>query len=116
MCGIAGIANSRLPAEDLAAALHRMRECLVHRGPDQARSVVSPEFGAGLASRRLSIVDLLTRCGYRDIQTKGINPTGSLKFKLFHALSLGKAADMQYLQFACSASHGDPDSTEKGVA
>ncbi len=65
---------------------------------------------------RSSIVDLLTRCGYRDIQMRGINPTGSLKFKLFHALSLGRAADMQYLQFACSASHGDPDSTEKGVA
>lgn len=60
MCGIAGIANSRLPAEDLAAALHRMRECLVHRGPDQGGSVVSPESGAGLASRRLSIVDLST--------------------------------------------------------
>jgi asparagine synthase (glutamine-hydrolysing) len=60
MCGIAGIANSRLPSEDLAAALHRMRESLLHRGPDQGGSVLSPESGAGLASRRLSIVDLST--------------------------------------------------------
>jgi len=60
MCGIAGIVNGRLPAEDLAAALHRMRECLLHRGPDEGRSVVLPELRAGLASRRLSIVDLPT--------------------------------------------------------
>ncbi|MGH9800795.1 MAG: asparagine synthetase B family protein, partial [Blastocatellia bacterium] len=57
MCGICGIAVpqklNRWVDESLLA---RMRDTLVHRGPDDAGSFV--EGGIGLGHRRLSIVDL----------------------------------------------------------
>lgn len=56
MCGIVAIADrdpsAPVPLEDV----QRMVRTLVHRGPDEEGSVVRP--GAGLAMRRLSIVDL----------------------------------------------------------
>ncbi|HEX6465287.1 MAG TPA: asparagine synthase (glutamine-hydrolyzing), partial [Vicinamibacterales bacterium] len=56
MCGIAGIvASDRLYAEE-RARLPLMRDVLMHRGPDEA-GLYCDEF-AGLAHRRLSIVDL----------------------------------------------------------
>src|SRR5215472_8357625 len=56
MCGIAGIvASDRLHADE-RARLFDMRDVLKHRGPDEA-GLYSDEH-AGLAHRRLSIVDL----------------------------------------------------------
>src|SRR5436190_20116937 len=56
MCGIAGIvASDRLHADE-RARLALMRDVLTHRGPDDA-GIYSDE-AAGLAHRRLSIVDL----------------------------------------------------------
>jgi asparagine synthase (glutamine-hydrolysing) len=56
MCGIAGIvASDRLHAGEIAR-LVRMRDVITHRGPDDAGTFVDPQ--AGLAHRRLSIVDL----------------------------------------------------------
>ena len=55
MCGICGIVALRGDPVD-RAALERMNDTLVHRGPDSGGVVVSP--GAGLAARRLSIIDL----------------------------------------------------------
>jgi len=60
MCGIAGIADSRLSPEQCAGALDRMKEALYHRGPDEVSSVVFPGLRAGLACCRLAIVDLVT--------------------------------------------------------
>src|ERR1700750_57547 len=60
MCGIAGIIG-RLDASN-RAALARMSDAMVHRGPDAAGTWVSaPDargWGALLAHRRLSILDL----------------------------------------------------------
>ena len=56
MCGIAGIVASDALRDDERARLTRMRDVLTHRGPDEAGLHVD-EF-AGLAHRRLSIVDL----------------------------------------------------------
>src|ERR1700730_681351 len=60
MCGIAGIIG-RL-AEPTRAALERMSDAMVHRGPDDSGTWVSaPDargWGALLAHRRLSILDL----------------------------------------------------------
>ena len=42
------------------ALLARMRDSMVHRGPDDGGSWRSPDGGVGLAHRRLSIVDLST--------------------------------------------------------
>ena len=56
MCGIAGIvASDRLHADE-RARLTLMRDVLTHRGPDDAGTYCSEQ--AGLAHRRLSIVDL----------------------------------------------------------
>jgi asparagine synthase (glutamine-hydrolysing) len=56
MCGIAGIvASDRLQADE-CARLARMRDVITHRGPDDAGTYCDGL--AGLAHRRLSIVDL----------------------------------------------------------
>ena len=56
MCGIAGIvAADQLHAEE-RVRLPLMRDVLTHRGPDEAGLFVDDH--AGLAHRRLSIVDL----------------------------------------------------------
>jgi asparagine synthase (glutamine-hydrolysing) len=58
MCGIAGIVNARLAAQDIDAALGRMQRAMFHRGPDEAGAQVFADAHAGLCARRLSIVDL----------------------------------------------------------
>src|SRR3954452_733103 len=58
MCGIAGIvATDGLDADD-RARLAPMRDVIAHRGPDEAGTFADQH--AGLAHRRLSIVDLAT--------------------------------------------------------
>jgi asparagine synthase (glutamine-hydrolysing) len=59
MCGISGVlafksSNFEVTTEYLA----RMRDTMVHRGPDGAGSWISPDRRVGLAHRRLSIIDL----------------------------------------------------------
>jgi SAM-dependent methyltransferase len=49
---------------------------------------------------RSSMETLFKDHGYLVETTAGINPTGSLKFKLFNLITLGAFADMRYLQFA----------------
>ena len=56
MCGIAGIVASDYLRDDERARLTGMRDVLRHRGPDDA-GLYCDDF-AGLAHRRLSIVDL----------------------------------------------------------
>ena len=58
MCGIAGLSGSHQAPDELRSLLLRMAGTLVHRGPDDSGERVVPELGGGLASRRLSIVDL----------------------------------------------------------
>lgn len=48
---------------------------------------------------RATMQEMFERCGYSVVSSEGINPTGSLKFRLFHALTLGRFAEMRYLQF-----------------
>jgi asparagine synthase (glutamine-hydrolysing) len=56
VCGICGlVASGGVPDRD---ALEAMNETLVHRGPDSAGMVVNGP--AGLAARRLSVIDLET--------------------------------------------------------
>ena len=57
MCGIAGVVSfSGAPVT--AEAVTRMRESLVHRGPDGGRTWVADDGRVGLGFRRLAIIDL----------------------------------------------------------
>lgn len=58
MCGIAGIFDADLAPAEYANRLQAMADAIRHRGPDQDGYLAAPELGAGLASRRLSLVDL----------------------------------------------------------
>ena len=56
MCGICGVVSGRAGSGPDRALIDRMRDTLVHRGPDGAGTHVGP--GVGLGHRRLSIVDV----------------------------------------------------------
>ena len=56
MCGVGGIVFAS--ATDLRERLEAMNASMVHRGPDDAGVELFPQIGAGLAARRLSLVDL----------------------------------------------------------
>jgi asparagine synthase (glutamine-hydrolysing) len=59
MCGIAGIYAYREPAPPVdQSELLRIREAMIHRGPDGAGLWISADRRIGLAHRRLSIIDL----------------------------------------------------------
>ncbi len=55
---------------------------------------------------RSSIQILFAQCGYEIESMTGINPIGSLKFKMVDLLTLGLLQDMKYLQFAVVAGLG----------
>ncbi|MGE0084015.1 MAG: asparagine synthase (glutamine-hydrolyzing) [Desulfococcaceae bacterium] len=56
MCGIIGIASNRIKHE--RSVLLTMRDTMIHRGPDDAGIWWSEDGQAGLAHRRLAIIDL----------------------------------------------------------
>lgn len=56
MCGIAGIVDPTMSSAEIRSALERMAQALWHRGPDEGGFFV--RHGAGLAIRRLSIIDV----------------------------------------------------------
>src|SRR2546422_3786077 len=56
VCGICGVAHSDSQKPVDRGVLERMRDALVHRGPDDAGLHV--DGAVGLGSRRLSIIDL----------------------------------------------------------
>ncbi|HKW78846.1 MAG TPA: asparagine synthase (glutamine-hydrolyzing) [Candidatus Limnocylindria bacterium] len=59
MCGIAGVLSLDGSRFDVTEAyLTRMRDSMAHRGPDGADLWVAPDRRAGLAFRRLAILDL----------------------------------------------------------
>jgi asparagine synthase (glutamine-hydrolysing) len=56
MCGIAGMVQTHSEGAVDSAAVHRMCQAIVHRGPDDEGIFVKG--GVGLGMRRLSIIDL----------------------------------------------------------
>ena len=55
MCGILGIINNKNLNEE---SLKKMRDTMVHRGPDDAGIWINHTGNVALAHRRLSIIDL----------------------------------------------------------
>src|SRR5262245_13716532 len=68
MCGIAGFFSPNGDRQTLARDLTAAIACLPHRGPDDAGLWVSTA-GAGIAQRRLSIIDLSER-GHQPMVSK----------------------------------------------
>jgi asparagine synthase (glutamine-hydrolysing) len=60
MCGIAGLFYFKSMRRVDDSVLVRMRDTMVHRGPDGAGNWLSRDARVGLAHRRLSIIDLST--------------------------------------------------------
>lgn len=60
MCGIAGIYHYAHDGHVSEQVLTRMRDTMLHRGPDGASNWLSADAKVGLAHRRLSIIDLST--------------------------------------------------------
>ena len=58
MCGIAGILSFSEGISVRSSVLTKMRDTMVHRGPDGASNWIAPHRKVGLAHRRLSILDL----------------------------------------------------------
>src|SRR5580698_632996 len=56
MCGICGIVSAKASYVPERTLIERMRDTMIHRGPDGAGTHVGP--GVGLGHRRLSIVDV----------------------------------------------------------
>ncbi len=52
---------------------------------------------------RSSMIELFCDCGLQVDSVVGINPTGATAFKLINLLTLGRWADMRYLQYAIRA-------------
>ena len=52
---------------------------------------------------RASMRGLFERAGYRLRRQEGINPTGAWRWRLWNLLTLARAGDMRFLQFACVA-------------
>lgn len=61
MCGIAGLIASRRSLLDGVAAIERMLDTLIHRGPDGSGVWSDETHGLLLGHRRLSIIDLSDR-------------------------------------------------------
>jgi len=64
---------------------------------------------------RSSMQAMFRRAGYEVRTCRGINPTGAVGFKVFNLLTLGRFAEMRYLQFAlvCTPAAEVDDGQEK---
>lgn len=60
MCGIVGILSFSKALSVDPSVLTKMRDTMIHRGPDGASNWISPHGKIGLGHRRLSIIDLST--------------------------------------------------------
>ena len=58
MCGINGIVLKNSSSRVEEADIHRMRDCMTHRGPDDKGAFLDGHIGLG--HRRLSIIGLTT--------------------------------------------------------
>ena len=58
MCGIAGLYHFNNSKTTSEGEVIKMRDTLIHRGPDDGGVYISPEKKVGLGSRRLKIIDL----------------------------------------------------------
>ena len=88
MCGIVGWLSTQAAHPVDGETLGRMRDTMVHRGPDGAGLCISPGREVGLAHRRLAIIDLSAaapadgqrgRHGLGGLQRRDLQPPGAAR-------------------------------------
>src|SRR5262249_49889547 len=105
MCGIAGILNLAAAVHDEQPHVLRMRDAMVHRGPDDAGLYQSVDRRVTLAHRRLSIVDL-TRAGHQPMANEDETVWITFNGEIYNHRSLRKGL----LQKGhCFRSHADSE-------
>lgn len=73
MCGIVGILGFDASGYRVdSSLLDRMRDTMIHRGPDGSGTFVSPDGKLGLGHRRLSIIDLSPSAGQPMVSSDGV--------------------------------------------
>lgn len=72
MCGISGVFHFNNSKTVQETRVVKMRDTLVHRGPDNAGVYISPDKKVGLGTRRLKIIDL-TDAGHMPMGASRLN-------------------------------------------
>jgi len=70
MCGLIGIYNYSKSQDVDEKLLIKMRDTMLHRGPDDTGIYVSPDKNLGLGHTRLSIIDL-SKAGHQPMSDEG---------------------------------------------
>ena len=99
MCGIAGIfayCESAPPVDE--QELLRIREAMIHRGPDGAGLWISPDRRVGLAHRRLSIIDL-SAAGAQPMATADSNFRVTFNGEIYNYRELRKELEAKGYRF-----------------
>jgi asparagine synthase (glutamine-hydrolysing) len=95
MCGIAGIFDLKSNRDIDRELLLRMRDQLIHRGPDEAGIYL--DSGIGLAHRRLSIIDLTS--GQQPLSTEDGLFTITFNGEIYNFLSIREELQAKGHQF-----------------
>jgi len=93
VCGIIGSVRYGSCLDETASL--RMRDSLVHRGPDDAGLWTSPADGVTLGSRRLAILDLSPR-GHQPMQDPSGNLTIVLNGEIYNCVELRSELQQHY--------------------
>jgi asparagine synthase (glutamine-hydrolysing) len=93
MCGISGSVRNGSCLEEHVSI--RMRDSLVHRGPDDAGLWSSPANGVTLGSRRLAILDLSPR-GHMPMQDTSGDLTITFNGEIYNCVELRQELETRY--------------------
>lgn len=95
MCGICGIANYSPEKQIDEKILTYMRDCMIHRGPDDSGIFI--DRGVGLGHRRLSIIDLST--GHQPIHNEDLSIWTIFNGEIYNYLELREDLELKGHRF-----------------
>ncbi|MBI4159837.1 asparagine synthase (glutamine-hydrolyzing) [Candidatus Wolfebacteria bacterium] len=84
MCGITGVYHYKNSKRVDLPTLVKMRDTLVHRGPDDAGAYISDDQKVGLGTRRLKIIDL-SEAGHMPMRAERANSKFEIRNSKFSA-------------------------------
>jgi asparagine synthase (glutamine-hydrolysing) len=92
MCGLTGFIAPAASSEDLSRDVRRMRDALVHRGPDDAGEWIDADAGVALGFRRLSILDL-SAAGHQPMVSRSGRYVATLNGEIYNFEELRRELD-----------------------